>query len=412
MDSSIDEVFQKFKENYYQNINQYKQYFAKITVIYLLQKLDRQKQIPFCDPNKFYSTKKSIPENKINDKWTFDQLLELLNITSDKEENDIDLINIISFSVIPSIFLFFTEEESFNSFISFINNLSNKPSQFYILFSRALFVSPLFTNFIFHVFYYNITDVYLQKMGEKVIEKIREKILISFVSEFDFFPEYLSIFFRKIENKSIAREIFKHALCEEMIKNPSIFFATDSWHICFPTKSEEVSNFLRVIINDQMIDDMLMIIEEKNNYCNSFLSREISFAYHQFISNHTVFDNFDLISLDFIENNSENLYEIILEKKNEDYCIFNYVLRNVELENDDQQLNIKSIENAFLTQINKSDLNLTKVFNAFMLQDILLYEEKENKIPIKFVEFIKNINKYQQQNEIYVQSNQEKSQVY
>ena len=152
------------------------------------------------------------------------------------------------------------EEDSLNSYITLINELSNKPGQLYIQLSRSLFISPYFTKFVHQFLYFNATDNYIlnyKSCDQIVIENIRRKILNSFLMNIDQFPLYLSLFLHKIENKSLVKEIFKRAFCEELIENPSIFFANDFWIIESNSKSEEISNFLRDIFNDQMIDSML-----------------------------------------------------------------------------------------------------------------------------------------------------------
>lgn len=153
-----------------------------------------------------------------------------------------------------------------------------------------------------------------------------------------------------------------------------------------------------------MINSMLKIIDENENCFNSFLDKEIGSHFHQFISNRTVFDIIDIISMNCIENyeNKDITFEN-LEKYEMYICRFKEISEDADQEfnqNFDKTINKEIKKHCFLIGEIKEKI-------TFLLNTKLFPNTQKSDIPFLVHKIVRNSAVYQKKLKEYVNSCQE-----
>ena len=98
-------------------IKYYKQYYTKVMLILIQKQIEI---IPFKEKSKFFRYQNIVSTINMNEIFNPTKLSETLRFfkTTERQQKYSILIDIISFSIIPSIFCMFINEDSFNLYIA------------------------------------------------------------------------------------------------------------------------------------------------------------------------------------------------------------------------------------------------------------------------------------------------------
>lgn len=334
MDLNDFSIFNKtFLKSIYSKFGFFKRRYSITTLFYILNKGNHQKKLPFLSVDSFYESDTISDKFIINNSWKYNQLKSTLQILKEKQNENSNLTDIITFSIVPSLFLFFIDEQTFDSFIDFINELSPENDQagfnLQALLSRSLFVSPLFTRFTHQVFYhllqtfpYNEITTF-QERDSYFIEKAKKSILDQIKSNLNIFPSYISIFFQKFNNKARIKELFRLSFIEPFIQNPALFIAVDPWIFDIKPKNDMISHFLKIILTD-IADEILEMINSNGNFFDSFAFHQEPSICRQIVTFGSVFNNIDLTTFQYIESPGKpsDIYDFINDKSLDSYTLY------------------------------------------------------------------------------------------
>lgn len=324
----------KVNEQFIQQNIKFKQYYAVISMIYLLEKCE-QKRLPFANVKSF-CTKKFEPTSKnIENEWGFENVLQKLILLNGNEGKYKDLIDLVTFSLVPSLSLEFLEANSINKFIEFVGKL---PPTLQPLLSRSIFVSPFFLQFIHLIFYYDLKPFYegiftacFPYYNNSFQKNIQNKFLASIKLNIHLLPSYISLFLNSFKNIRQRELILKQAFFHQIIKYPAMFSIVNH-HIC---ENEDqylaVSNFLKQLFTDDFIHEFDQIIISSIFFKDTFLNQQYSDKYYSSFKNCKIFSNIDEFIMEEINaidtkltNNEANydIYELIKGKKIQNYYLF------------------------------------------------------------------------------------------
>lgn len=260
------------------------------------------------------------------------------------------LIDIITFSIIPSFFLMFLEKNAFTLFRKFINKFKKdtKPTQLGYQLSRSLFVSPMFLSFLRKIMHDILQPVYSSESSFTSTSRLQQLILDSFTKNVCFIPSYINLFFEK---NDYIYEFLKECLFTPFIANPENFEIID-----FNAKNDEkLHNFteiLKTIFDDEFIKQIAGIIKEnKNSEKSIFIPEKEEIEQTKAETNTIILDTIDKIVL-------FHLQQLFEEKVDPNFDLFES-FTNVKYEMYRSLFEIKKKEkknDAFLlaTVINKS----------------------------------------------------------
>lgn len=314
-------------------IAQYKQYYMQILLIYILTNNAKNK-VPFESFNSLLTKECKDSKEIIGKEFNYKNLPELLVFLNKK--GDKDLIDIMTFSFIPSLFTVFIEEEKFKSFIEFINLL---PPDLQPLYSRSLFLSPLLVKFFYITFYNNLKPFYegsistfANNLNSNQIHFLSNQILESIKSNIKLIPSYIEIFLKSFDDLETRKRILKEALFDPLIEHPEIFIVVDFYNAENPLTSSHINRILKQIISEDFITDFDKIIIENNSFYHLFLNKQYIDSYHKQLRDHIILSNIDQITMDFClsykknkgKTNNKKIYKIIEGMKLKDYLLYNY----------------------------------------------------------------------------------------
>lgn len=357
-----------------------KRHFAKIQLIIFYFRYKKLKKIPFKELNSININKQISPELKIlKDIWKPENLSKKLRFLLGKEEKFSQLIDCISYSIIPSLFCMFLEEETFELFTPFIQNLNkNKGDAFNLqkLFSRPLFVSPHFLRFTRQVFYPLLRPFYANNLtfnAEQHVEKLREQIIKSIYANIDFCPLYIHQFLSKIQSDDqLLKGVMKESFFDSLIEFPALFQTIDPWLINSPQENSKIIEILKATIDDGFIQKVTNIFIDPKSFEGRVFSFEEMFA---FIQDNKIIDNidkfvtkkFERYSLNNITDPEKNIIDEIVEKKFESYELYNFKFDH-EIQNT-SQYERTTIKNDSKESFHDFD-RTTILLNILLTQDI------------------------------------------
>lgn len=335
-----DEVIEKFKDQ----IAKYKQHYAMISMIYLLENC-KIKSLPLNNVTSFNSSKFTINEKEVEEQWKDGNLLSTLQFLNGKEQNFPQLINFLTFSIIPSLFVSFLEVDAFNSFTSFINSL---PQKLQTLFSRSLFVSPFFLKFIHLIFYSDlkpfyedIFEAYSPDFNTNLFDFLRAKLLTSIRSNINLLPSFIPQFLNTFDDQNKRELILKQALFEPLIEHPAMYSVVDSFIFENDEKYSIISNILKNVLTDNFIHEFDQILLSSKFFYNAFVNKQAVDQHFSSLKNFYIYNSFDEIIMNNIDeikikteqDSPDSLYNFIKDREINDYCLF-YELSYDFMEND------------------------------------------------------------------------------
>ncbi|OHT15587.1 hypothetical protein TRFO_42472 [Tritrichomonas foetus] len=249
-------------------------------------------------------TKKEISENIIGGNLKENIIDKLPDLKDER------LISTIVFGIIPSYYSFFIHEQQFEDFLDFLDLFEDDKHK--IIFSAALFCSPIVVSFIHDVF----SPIFLpfcqalQPLCNLNIHNIQKQLLNSLNTNIFNFPTTLKHFINHFYNsdkekqKKFAFDLLKTNLFKKIIQFPEAFQVFEIGLLEFHPETKEICQKMKKIFNDEFISQFLDIILEikVNNTC--YVSKECD----QYLSNafSMFLDSFDLAFIDFAEKYISN----------------------------------------------------------------------------------------------------------
>ena len=259
MSATLEECFnQNFFENFQKEFisqnTEGKQYYTRIL---LMSKYFRSTRHPFAEYKKYDSEKSKSPIIEIPARLDPTEVEDFASIFIELNENnalDQKLIDIITYSLIPSFYLMFLEKNSFVNFIEFINELKLNYEQnpqtnpLHYLFSRSLFVSPIFLTFVRKVLHNTLQPLYGSDQSNISISRIKHQIILSFKENIHHIPSYMVHFFSDVKD---TINFLDKCLFEPLIENPTLFLIVD-FNVVSNKKMTEFKEVLKLVFDEQL----------------------------------------------------------------------------------------------------------------------------------------------------------------
>lgn len=281
--ASLDEVFnqnlnQLFEEDFLRQSISDKHYYTRI-----LSLLYYFKENKFILPD----SKVLLLENVSVEKKAIPQIfsiykdsgeINLLNTIEDlSNANALTpiLIDLLTYSIIPSIYVMFLENKTFDLFCDLITALkeyndngqikkikkNEKEISLHYYLSRSLFISPMSLGFIRRIMYPFLQPFYNGQLTEDYIDNFlvdaQNKLLQSFKENMCFIPSYIQMFFQRMnDTKNFLIECVFNPMCE----NPEIFLIIDNSITDFEDKMNAIKYILKSIFTEKIIDKIAELI--------------------------------------------------------------------------------------------------------------------------------------------------------
>ena len=159
------------------------------------------------------------------------------------------LNDFITYSTIPSLYGMFLENHSFNLYCNLIKNIKiyyeneEIALPLHYIFSRSLFVSPLFLKFIQKVMYTILNPFYNGRSPPNHLD-LCNQMLQSFKENIAFIPSYMLKFFQEIGD---TKNFLIECLFKPMIESPAQFLVVDSILNDIKQKMKDIKKLLKSI---------------------------------------------------------------------------------------------------------------------------------------------------------------------
>lgn len=330
-DKYIDNLTKDFLEQSIQD----KYHYSKILMMHILNKLDyRKKPVESFDITELKCEEQIIPND-----FYYKNLAATINDFKYRRQYFSNLIDIITFGLIPSLFLMFLDEKAFDDFIELIMNLSTSEEDidFQILLSRSIFFSPIFLQFTNSVFYQLLKSPYINLfyldnavINNNYFKDFQKALLNSIKTNIHMCPLTIIKFLKAFQSKSKLTlvQILKKCIFDPIIANPSIFLVNDVWISEIKNESEKISSILKFTLTDEIVEQIGEIFETNDSYFNPFLNKNNFNVDHQFIIYHRIIDMIDLVSMNQIQSilkgdePSKDILDLIYDKGFKEYSLY------------------------------------------------------------------------------------------
>lgn len=383
----------------FQEIKNLKHYYSTLSLIHIHKEL---KKIPFTNINSFYSDQ-PISKVQMNDSMNHHNISKTFQFLKKNEQKYMDLINVISFSLIPSIFGMFVDKEYFESYYTFIIELNSEMNDDFLLqqyFSRPLFVFPAFIQFIKTVFYPLLRPFTTNQIifdCQKHANGLKQNILDSMISNIYLCPFCIHYFITKFNDKQFVLRLIKGCFFEPLILFPELYQIVDPWIIISEVENEKVTNILKDIIDDDLIGKTIDII------CNPNIFKKKVFPFENnrdVIHHNKIIDNIDQIIINHVVQillykDETSIIDKIKNEKLNDYKLFRFLFTK-------EFINKKSKSTSFNEISIKKDYfeldETTILLNLLYSKEIII---KRNKHILKSI-FNMNKDKLKKKSQNYV----------
>ena len=204
------------------------------------------------------------------------------------ELTDMQRIDIITYSIIPSKFRFFiSNQATLDEFISFIRDLPNNKR---LLMSRSIFVQPEIINFTSSVFYEIFEPYFYDERLIQTIDNqdISTKIIKNFQKNVYLFPETIKYFLWKVGDQKNV--FFFNNYLKEVAEAPERYLIFPAWHPYTFEYFQQFLNILHTILYNQDFQKAAL-----NILMNGFLQEKAIF---RFIPKPFILENFIISNID------------------------------------------------------------------------------------------------------------------
>lgn len=276
MSAELDEVYNhklidQFNNSFHGQMAIDKHYFSRI---FFLIYFSQQNEIPI-DSKSFNIKEISRKEVKISSLFSTDEdeqnnsnlSMTLMDLSTKGALTPL-LIDYISFNIIPSLYLMFLESDHFDKFCNFIAKIKKEDKNNYLhyLFSRSLFVSPMFLKFfrqstypIFNPIYNGHLPPNFCDLIKNIQIKIQKDLLQSFRKNVCFIPSYIKIFLNQMKD---TQKILTECLFKPFFENPDIYLVVDASITDFEDKMNSLKDLLKSVFSTDFIKEISKIIDE------------------------------------------------------------------------------------------------------------------------------------------------------
>lgn len=318
-----------------QSIND-KYHYSRILIMKILNKSRKKEKLPI---KSFDATLLKNEEQILPASLNYDNLTTTINTLKEQKTYFANLIDIIAFNLIPSLFFMFSEENSFDIFIEFIMGLSSNEDDFdfQLLMSRSIFVSPSFLQFTYNVFYpifkppdHDLISLYNISLSDNYIPKFQKRIIDSIKANISTCPITIIKFLKtlKAKSKQTAVTILRKCIFDPIIANPSLFLTNDIWCSDYQDENNKISSILKESLTDDLINQIDEIMESNNSYFDPFYNKKGIEIGCNFIIYHKLIDMIDILSINqiqsILEGNkpSTDIIESIYNSNFEEFSLF------------------------------------------------------------------------------------------
>lgn len=310
---------EQYHQTFFHSSRDSKHFYDQIFLMEIWNRHPEVQVIPFANSELFFETEVDIVVTEISSKLASLSISDTINELDNSLKTDQDLIDVITFSLLPSLYFFFSEEISFNNFCEFITKMqSHQESQsldFHFQFARSIFLSPLvlkslnsFFALILEPFYSDVFTFSDYNLLPETIPNLRKELLDSLKDNVSQLPIYLSIFFSKVcsgENACSPATYMKRCLFTPLLENPLLYQIVNSRLFETPQQLEGMKNFLKELFSDEFINEFTEIIVNNQFFDKSLLSPSDtgqldSKAFFSRLTSHFILSTFDFYAIELI----------------------------------------------------------------------------------------------------------------
>lgn len=221
---------QDIEKEYFETLIQNKLHYARtyFLIYFINEKQFPNQKIKCMDDYELDNTMKDLPKffkttfSENEDSEIFKTIVKL----DEKCCFNRTLIDYFSFNLLPSLYNMFIEKKYFLSFcklitkLSFYYNEQKIKTPLHFLFSRSIFVSPFFVNFLTNTLQPFFSTF---SIGDKVddFNNIKEQVETLFSKNIHNFPSYIKEFIQLFDDK---KNFLKEALFDLIFNQPEIYF--------------------------------------------------------------------------------------------------------------------------------------------------------------------------------------------
>lgn len=346
---------QNIEKKFFNTLIHYKSYYTKIN---FLNYFSNEKRFPYqkikgMNDYKLDNTMKELPKF-LKTNFSGTENCEILKIILKLDEKDCFnqvLINYITFNLIPSLYNMFIEKKYFLSFCKLIQKLSlyynehKIKTPLHILFSRSIFISPFFVNFLRKTFRQFFSTF---SIGDKIdnYNNIKEKVEFLFKKNIQNLPSFIKEFIQLFDDK---KNLLKETVFQPIFNQPEIYFI-DYLKVESDAGREYYKTLLQNVFEDDLIDRLIQIIEKVD--LDDQLFNEDKFTYPK----EKVIDIIDVNAISMINSiiqNESNSINIFGQNEDIEYTIYKaHYNDDNEEEEDNSEIKIMDIKYRWLHFIN------------------------------------------------------------
>lgn len=243
--------------------------------------------LPFMSPTAIFKSDLKIREDTIPDQLNYSNIVDTIVQLYRKELIPDAFKDILTYSLIPSLYLMYREKRTFKHFCDFFNSLREKYNDkiidepLHLIFARSLFTTPSFLTFMHDSFFSpmhyiinaTLDGVHLNDLRTEIF-KCLKKNLKKMPSYFDFFIHRC---FTKSNNEIDAdgyQELLTECLFKPLKKLPCQFLAVYPWFFDFSdSHKNETAIILDSVFDDSFIKGITkLFLTNVDNYFYSFIN--------------------------------------------------------------------------------------------------------------------------------------------
>ena len=273
---NVTDLDEKVKNLFYQ----FKRYYKTILSSYGMEKKDFQKFLESISSNFDPINTKKL--NELASGQIFDDKNEILmyfiqtlknkfeNLKQDPKQinKDNSVINLITFSIIPSIFSYFLQDEKNHAYIDFLKDIKeNYDKNLFYLIIRNVFVSPLFINYfkksvniVIRPFIYSLLHHFESDAESIELDEIMKNILLRFKENLSHFPLILKEILKLGREECITQTFIN--LLEEHIEFFGIYYPYSS---TISPKETEICSYNEFQYTKRVMKEFISSLVNKSN---------------------------------------------------------------------------------------------------------------------------------------------------
>lgn len=264
--------------------------------------------------------------------------------------------DLFTFCLIPSLYNIFIEKNSFNMFCQLIQKLKLYYDQqkirtpLHFLFSREIFISPLFVSFLRQSFR-SIFATFSPNQPIQNYENIKAKVEKSIRANKIRMPSYIKNFLNAIQNK---HNFLKESFIKPLLNLPEVFTFIDYLKLRYGKARKSFYNsLLKNVFDDGFIEKFIQIIDDDNqsdNECFFNVYCEKINITSKKLTDSIDFNAFSVI-IEKLQGKSASPIDVFKNYDNSEFKIFysNFLNeKEKEPNNEEEEIKITDINNCWV----------------------------------------------------------------